>query len=67
MGSRADGGIHSVLSYSLTRDFANLGTLSNRAASFFVSGGGSRAIVNGLDFIDNPATISPNRGDTAIA
>jgi elongation factor Tu len=66
VGSRAKGGIHSVLSYSLTQDFTNLHNLSKRTASFFLSSGGSRAIVNGLDFIDNPAKIDANAADTAI-
>ena len=66
VGSRAGGGSHSQLSYALTQDFANLGTLSGRTASFFVSSGGSRAIVNGLDFIENPTVIDANAGDQAV-
>jgi hypothetical protein len=66
IGAVATDGMHARLVYRLTRSFADLGSLAERAASVLVTDGGSRALVNGVRFADNPAWISANAADNAV-
>jgi hypothetical protein len=66
VGAVATDGMHARLVYRLTRSFADLGPLAERAASVLVTDGGSRALVNGVRFADNPAWISANAADNAV-
>jgi hypothetical protein len=59
-------GLHALPLHHLTRSFADLGPLSDRTASVFVSDGGSRVVVNGLAFADNPVSIKANAADDAV-
>ena len=66
VGVPAADGLHARLLYRLTRSFNDLGPLHERTASVLVTDGGSRALVNGLRFADNPAWISASAADNAV-
>jgi hypothetical protein len=58
-------GLHARLLYRLTRSFSELADLKDRTASVLITESGARAMVNGLNFVDNPVSISANDADTA--
>jgi hypothetical protein len=66
VGVSTPDGMHARVRYRLTRSFADLGALGERAASVLVADGGSRALVNGVRFADNPAWISANAADNVV-
>lgn len=66
VGEPTADGMHARLHFRLTRSFADLGALAERSASVLVTDGGSRALVNGVPFADNPAWISANAADNAV-
>jgi hypothetical protein len=65
VGVHAANGLHARLLYRLTRSFSDLGELSERTASVLVTENGSRALVNGVRFADNPVWINANAADNA--
>jgi len=65
IGTRALGGPRAQLLYRLTTSFANLGELADRTASILVSASGSRIMVNGVSFVDDPVSIRTEAVDQA--
>jgi hypothetical protein len=62
VGTRT-GGPRSRLLYRLTESFGNLTDLSDRTASVIVSPHGSRVMVNGVSFLDDPVSVETNAVD----
>jgi hypothetical protein len=64
-GRPAAGGPRSEVTFRLTRNFSDLGRLSGRVASVHSNRDGTRAVVNDIDFADNPVALAPGGASDA--
>lgn len=66
VGEGLAGGPRARVTYRLTRLFTDLRPLADRTVSVYRAPRGSRLIVNGAGFVDNPFAIEANAADSAV-